>query len=412
MRKLLPALLILVLFSCSHNEYENKNVKVSKEVGYYKVTIDYSINNDMYETGIRIGQGITTVIPKYEEILDSYIENIASKTLYKHYLYRAQQLYENLDTDYKNEIDGIASVFSGTEDKRGDKKLSKNELYIINFLPDLSFRRIACSYLGIEKDISATDKVLFSRNLEWYPGNKNQILKIQGLIEYIYKDSRVINIGPLGFMGILTGIKDNGLSISTLDASVPTQTAITTEYPYTFSLRKALINSSTKLDIIELTKDTKSVMSYLVGISDQEGTVIIENHIIGGRKKSLVRSSKSQLHKKDTWDIPDAVPAVNSFLLKDHINNHNDRHNIKRLSAMSLKLKKLDNVTENDLMDIASSKLFENGKVIYDGSIFRFDTIYSTVYSPGDNYINLYLKNPEIYDTPLEADFKKIIIFE
>lgn len=412
MRKLLPTLLLLAFFSCTQDEFENENVKISKQDGYYKVTIDYSTNIDMYETGKRLGQGMTAVIPKYEEIYDSYIENIASKSAYKYYIYRAQQLYENLDTDFKNELDGIASVFSGTEDKRGDNKLSKNEFYFINFLPDLSLRKIACSYLGIEKDISATKKVLFSRNLEWYPGDDNQILKVQGIKEFIYNDTRIVNIAPLGHMGILTGIKDNGLSVSILDASVPTQTAITSEYPYTFNLRKALINSSTKLDIYENTKNINYVMSYLIGTSDNDGTVVIENHIVGGITKSLLRSNKSQLHDRAKWDISGAIPAVNSFLLKGHINNHNDKDNIKRLSIMNDKLKKLDNdITENDLMDIASTKLIENGEVQYDGSMFKYDTIYSTTYSPGDNYINLYLKNQKIYDTPKKADFKKVVIF-
>ncbi len=91
--------------------------------------------------------------------------------------------------------------------------LNHDELFAINVLPDI-YRSIACSSLIVLPERSATGKVLFGRNLDFFSPRQLYRYTIVKVYESDGGGHRFVSIGFPGFVGCLTGMNDAGLCLA------------------------------------------------------------------------------------------------------------------------------------------------------------------------------------------------------
>ena len=94
-----------------YDKYKNAVSIVPKD-SYYAVTLDYTKCPNSYVMGYVYGKKIVKEIPNFEQILDSYMNNIidGNKLIYKVMLVRAKNIKANVKPEYIAEIKGMAIV--------------------------------------------------------------------------------------------------------------------------------------------------------------------------------------------------------------------------------------------------------------------------------------------------------------
>lgn len=156
------------------------NVTIIDKGSYYQVNLDFKNQVSHKMIGQEYGAAIREMVPKYESLVDSYLSDIAkSDVMYNAFIERANDIKPQIDKDYRDELEGMASSFSSpVKNVLGDGKLSLDELYVINLLADVS-RGTQCSALGVYGNRSETNHTIAGRIMDWNPGSQNQIAKIQ-----------------------------------------------------------------------------------------------------------------------------------------------------------------------------------------------------------------------------------------
>jgi hypothetical protein len=132
-----------------------------------------------------------------------------------------------------------------------------------------------------------------------------------------------MNIGnSLLDQGIMTALNKHGIFVAVLDSSRLGTTfpdlSSDTYYSYPLDLRYALENYSTIDDIANYLSQKKYTFNHLILIGDSNIVKVLENDLEGTR---ALRDANSELNTGITWGFPDAIGAVNAFLLK---NNHDN----------------------------------------------------------------------------------------
>lgn len=159
----------------AEKSYSVPGVSITDKGNYYDVVLDFTRGLSHKQIGEAYAKGILQLVPDYEALLDSYLSENLIKSEYKYALYRAEDIKPQLNSEYADEIDGMASVFSGGDnDVRGDNKMSKNEMYLFNFSTD-ALRGTQCCYISVFGSRSKTQKTVTGRNLDWYGGSENQL---------------------------------------------------------------------------------------------------------------------------------------------------------------------------------------------------------------------------------------------
>jgi hypothetical protein len=152
-----------------------ENVTITDMGTYYQVVLDFDNAQSHREIGEEFGSKILQMLPQYESLVDSYLKDITdSDESYKTFLERVNDIKPQVDRDYVDEIEGMASKFSGlNQNVRGDGKVSLDELYMINLFPDVA-RGSQCSALSVYGERSVTKHTMTARILDWFPGSKNE----------------------------------------------------------------------------------------------------------------------------------------------------------------------------------------------------------------------------------------------
>lgn len=117
---------------------QGSSVQIIDKGNYYQVTMDYTsgiILKDSYLTGqtdpvasdypyrisyynmgVQLGQKILQTKPDYEQLVDSYIASFGQQN-YDTFMCRVHDIKPQIHQEYQDEIDRIASQFSGGEGK-------------------------------------------------------------------------------------------------------------------------------------------------------------------------------------------------------------------------------------------------------------------------------------------------------
>src|SRR5512133_161840 len=278
------ALFIAVASAGSESYAKSKDaVSISDKGTHYEVLQDYTQGVTHFEMGEQMYQQILLAVPDYENIIDSYLYELFSVTdIYNLMLSRVDDIKPQIPVQYKEEIDGMGSKVSTTENVAGDGKLSAAELYLMQLLPDVA-RSTECSGISVFGSRSAIGSPMTARILDWFEGTKNQLPQIQSVTTVKNSNKSICMIGYLGFVGILTAFNSDGVFAGILDSPSEFPYSSTNKRSYLNDIRLALENYSTMADVASFLSDTsrKYTFNHLVLLSDKNSAGVLENNFSG-----------------------------------------------------------------------------------------------------------------------------------
>jgi hypothetical protein len=420
MKKIRIAAGILVIaLTLSSNVYAQKDTQAAKQESvsvvdngsYFQVTLDLKKSKSHRDAGEKYAEKILKEVPEYESLIDSYLtEMTASDDLYKALLKRVSDIKPQVDKDYRDEIEGMASEFSaGESDVRGDGKLSKEEIYMLNLFPDIA-RGTQCSALAVYGKRSATKSTMTARVLDWNIGSQNQLAKLQCVMTIKNGKKSICTIGYLGFLGVISGLNDNKVFAAILDA--PTQEQYTSEAKrsYPFDIRYALENKNTITEVASFMKaaDRGYTYGHLIFLSDPKTAAVLENNI-SNTAQSLreLRTEKSVLNDGIEWGIDNSIGTVNSYQLKGNLDNHTSQiYNTGRWATMKEQLKaKGDSVTLKELEEVITTG--SGSKFIYEGALYNKMTQQIILFEPKNLHLKVFFR-PTEGELPAQPKFETI----
>ncbi len=402
------------------SSYQEDGVKITDKGNYFEVVLDYTSGLTPREMGAAFARGILEAVPDYENLIDSYIAESVAEYEYPFVFSRIEEIKPQLDEEYVEEIEGMASVFSGgSENIRKDNKLSNGELYILNLFTDV-LRGAQCSFVSVYGSRSETNKTITGRNLDWFGGSKNQLPRIQAVITVKRSNRKICSIGYLGYMGILTGFNDSKVFAGILDSIVGTAYSSQGRRSYTLDLRYALENYKTMDEIAEFMRDPKKLyaVNHIVAFSDPDRSIVLENNFSGNRAdgqrvQRALRSADSKLNKGVTWGISDAVGSVNSFILDGNYDNHTaNRYNTKRWKNMKKELiSKGTTVSSQEIKEIISYKQGKPDALSETSDLYNKMTLYMVLFQPDSFLLEVYFRPRSIRESPDNPVFEEIEVF-
>lgn len=431
MRKYLLAgcLILLLLFQAGCGEeipviagdasFQAEGVSIVNEGNYYNVKIDFTCGLTHKQLGEAYAKGILKVVPNYESLVDSYIgENLTSYEN-KYAMYRVEDIKPQVNKEYAEEIEGMASVFSGgSQNKFKDNKISKDEFFLFNLFTD-AVRGTQCSYISVYGDRSDDHRNMVARNLDWYGGSVNQLPKIQAFITYKYTDKKVYSIGYLGYMGILTGFNDHKVFAGILDSGTNAPYSSEGRRSYPLDLRFALENTKNMKEAAEFMQDPTKLYSFNhnIGFSDPDTSIILENNFSGngtnGHKvKRAIRTEDSKLNNSVSWEIKDSIASVNSFILYGNHDNHSsNKYNTKRWNNIKKQLQnKGATVSFEELKEVACYADGSPGTFSESGDVYNKMTLQMVIFQPDTLKLEVFFRPKNIRKNPGNPVFEKITV--
>jgi len=405
-----------------NSSYKVDGVSITNKGNYYDVVLDFTSGLSHRQIGEAYAKGILQLVPDYEALLDSYIAENLIKSEYKYAFYRMEDIKPQIDSKFAEEIEGMASVFSGGDnDLRSDNKLSNKECYLFNLFTD-AIRGTQCCYVSVSGSRSETKKTITGRNLDWFGGSKNQLPRIQAVITYVYPDKKICSVGYMGYMGILTGFNDDKVFAGILDAGTNAPYSSEGRRSYVFDLRYALENTDNMNDAAEFMRDPKKLYAFnhLIGFSDPDSSIILENNFSGNgtdnnRVKRAIRESNSKLNDNITWGISDAVAAVNAFMLYGNNDNYTpNKYNTKRWKNIRTMLPSDDSTVSVD--KIRQTISYYNGSTpgvfSESGDTYNKMTIQMVLFQPDSLSLEVFFRPQNNRVNPVNPIFEKIEVFQ
>lgn len=417
-RKLCFVFCIILLLSIVASPYYSagkstpkESVSVLSKGSHYEITIDYTSGASHRKIGEEYGEKVLKTVKNYEALADSYIAEITQYDFfYLTALERTKDIRKQLPEDYRDEIEGMASkLLGGDKNIRGDGKISLDELYLMNLLPDVG-RVSQCSAFAVYGSRSEIKKTMSMRILDWYSGKDEQMTKIQAVTVYKNRYKSLCTIGYVGFWGVLSGFNDNKVFAAILDSSTGKTYSSESKRSYPFDLRYALENKKTINTIGDYmsSKARSYAYSHLIFLADSDTAKVLENNISSGANQiRALRTATSHLNSGIKWDISSAIGSVNSFLLKGNFDNHSSRiENTKRWEKMKSEvLKKGKTISFKELKEIAG---FCNGNgpgSQQEGDLYNANTQQIILYIPRTNYL-------EVFFRPQTGGLPEVPVFE
>lgn len=422
-RKVFPILLVLLLIftalsGCSNKAPRNitkKAVTIVNKSSYYEVTLNFSGTESHRKIGEEYASEILKLVPNYEFLVDSYIqETIGSDDFYNTVLSRVNDIKPQISREYRDELEGMASKFSGhSQNKRGDGKISLDELYLFNLFDDV-VRNTQCSAFGVFGSRSATGHAIAARILDWYDGSTHQLSYIQAVTTFNNSSKSICTIGYLGYIGVITGFNDNKVFAAILSSDSKKPYSSETKHSYSFDLRYALENSKTLDSAADYLKspDRNYAFSFLIFFSDPETCKVLENNISSGPGSIRgLRTSDSVLNTGAAWGIDDSIGCVNCFLLKGNPDNYSGAQaNTARWSSIKKGLLSAGNpVSAEDMKKLAAFHISGSKATQEEGNIYNCWTQQMIIFQPGSFDLQVFFR-PKYGSLPDAPYFNKISV--
>ena len=343
---------------------------------YFLVTIDLTglSHKDM---GRMYGEKIRQAMPSYDTVMDAMMKDQfdmlkqagLSFDIVKQ---RAIALLQQVQPEYRDEIEGMASVFSAAKDETGDGIFSRNEFLIWQFYADV-VRPTQCSASAAFADASASGNTIVGRNLDWYSLKDNSLAKIHA-VTLIHNSNR--SIACINFLGQLTpvsGFNEHHVFGAILDCETgAAYPPIQGKRSYHFDLRYGLENDSTIESLAGFMKDKDYTFNHLIFLADEHSAGVLEDNI--GSKARSLRTPLSKLRPGAEWGIPNTFATVNDNRLPGNfVENPEYPGNLKRWSSLK---NQYSSQLKSGRIDIEKMKLIAgfpstDGSAKSSGALFR-----------------------------------------
>ena len=342
----------------------DRAVSVTNKGNYYEIVLNYNEGFSPFEVGQEYGRKVLVTVPGYESALDSYLAELAEKTdfLYQLFLSRAEEIRKNLDATYLEELEGFADNLI-TENKLGDGRLSVDEFFLLNLVPDVA-RATACNALAVWGNRSVTGKTQLVRNLEWFSGSQEQLSRVNAVTVVKNGTRSYAMVGYVGMLGMLTGFNSRGVFAAVLDSQTGSEYSYTGCRSYTFDLRRAVENAAALGDVADDMRNPQRsyTVNHLIFLADGREARVLENNFRGPgtnvsrRVRTVGSETNPGFNPGIAWGIDESIAAVNSFILLGNTDNHTPfPTNAMRWSSMATQLRLAGElVTGTELKAVAS----------------------------------------------------------
>jgi hypothetical protein len=420
---LLLTVVTLVFGGTAALAQENDLVTIEDRGTYFNVVLNYQGGASHREVGEELGRKILEVMPSYEEILDSallemsYMAAGANPELieyaYQQLLSRAEDIKGQLHQKYRDELEGMASQFSGQESNIvGDGKLSIDEVFMLNLMPDI-IRENSCSFLAVYGPRSATGSTLMAKLFDWNPGSQNQLSEIQAVITYRQGEKSICVVGLLGWMIGSNGINKHGVFVGALDSGTGGPYSSSGKRSYSFDARYALENYDTLDAVLEYLKDPGKSYTYSHNYAAIDSTTakVLENNVDNPALR-MIRTGASVLAPGINWELDNSIAAVNCFVLADNYTNaYWWTGNSARWNSFHTQLAAMgDTVTFEDMKEIASYYTGSAPGGMEDGDIYNQGTQQAIILDPENFRMEVYFRPKGMDPLPLEPFFEVVEI--
>lgn len=197
-----------------------------------------------------------------------FLDKLEFPDAWQRLMNRSKELWSRVPEDYKRELTTLAK----------ESNLSRDELFTVNVLPDL-YRNISCSSLIVLPERSASGKMVFGRNLDFFSPRKLYRFTVVKVYYPEGKRHRFVSIGFPGFVGCLTGMNDAGLCLAVHEVhlSADRSPIYSPEgVPYSMMLRRVMENCSTVEEAVELLKQTPRTTLLSIALCDRNHAAVAE----------------------------------------------------------------------------------------------------------------------------------------
>ena len=352
---------------------------IEKKPSYYEVYLDYT-GGDYGAVGRAYGETIKKLGFDFEEIMEPYLYeniNMAFQGLGNDYtpvVERITELEKNIPKDYLSEMNGFAEAISGGyKGMESNGKISYEEALLMQMVPD-ALRGTNCNALSVWGDKTVTGDKINSRTLEWSLGSENQMCKAQAVTHFKMGEGKnsYVTFSVLGMMDMLTGINDKEVMVGILDVGTGLDYECEGKKCYTYELRYALETMSDARSIGEymVSESRNFTYSHNILITDAKDSFVAEDSVIclddipeADRQeldddfdpKALLRDKDTPLMDGITWDNPDSLCAINSFMSEGQDDYFTaTESNFVRFSKFNTWVHEKDKLTVSDVKDIVT----------------------------------------------------------
>ena len=363
------------------------SVEIKKmQNAYYLVTIDFS-GLSHKEMGRLYGEKILQVMPQYGAIMDEMMKDQfdimkPAGLTFDIVKNRAIALEQQVQPEYRDEIEGMATVFSSAKDEPGDGQFSRNEFLVWQFFAD-AVRPTQCSASAAFAGASSSGFTIVGRNLDWYALKDNSLAKIHA-ITLIHNGSK--SIACVNFLGQLTPVSGfNGHHVFGAILDCETGAAyppVKGKRSYHFDLRYGLENDSTVAGLSDFMKDKDYTFNHLIFLADEYSAGVLEDNI--GSKARGLRTQSSKVRPGAGWGIPNTFATVNDNRLPGNfVESTQSQGNLKRWASLqALYSEQL----QKGKIDIEKMKLIagypsSDGNAKSSGAVFRSNDHAPTIQS-------------------------------
>jgi len=404
---------------------------------YYRITLDYNSGLSHKEMGALLGKEIKDNIPNYaiycDKIMEPYLGD-SNKHEYslQYYIENTKRLMKNIDQDYVDELEGMASQVCNTNESRTlDKKLSKDEFLFMNFIQEL-VQSPDCSASSIYGNKTADGKTISGVNIDMDTSVRNTIIGRKGgtseldaspmralsaITIYKQGDKSFCNIGSAGIIGVNSGFNDDKVFATIINTETEKPGNLDKVRTTSFDLRYALENNTTIDETIAFMKDEghNYYKDNIILFSDPKTSKVLENDLRIGENsiKREVRTADSELNDSATWGISDSVAIINSFMLKgnnDSLHKYNNEIRLERFRKLITgKVNSSDIEDMKEIMSFTNSDKNVDVGSPFDGSIYNAKSLQSIVFKPEDMELEVAFA-PAMSNLPQKPKFTKVNI--
>lgn len=365
---------------------------------FTKVIMDFndSTHKEMWALYI---EKLLQVFPTLEADYDGRLVSSMDRETYNNRLGKLQYLKPQVPKDYQDEIEGMASKFSGgTNNILGDGKLSVDELYYISLYVDIIMAR-GCSAISVFGPASVTGKNMIARLVDWYPRTDNAVFTIKN------GDKSIVIIGRHLSIMAGTAFNDDGVFAALMAGGSPPPVDFESK-PYgsvAVDIRYALENYSTLEGVAKYLSEREYTFSHQIFFADSRTGKVLENNLLDGGIRAL-RGVDSPLGKGIDWEFDNIVAAVNTFFLEQNYRYRGYRvdprwTNLRKLVATKLRYSaegEVGKVTLNELKEIATfyDKIEHDaypGSTI--GDIYNSSTQSIVLFEPDTFHLEVFFRN-------------------
>ncbi len=321
-----------------HQVSDDCPVEIKKVNGtYFLVTIDFKglSHKDM---GKKYGEKILKAMPEYPKVMDEMMKDQfdmlkQAGLTFETVKNRAVALEQSIQPEYRDEIEGMATLFPSAKDEPGDGVFSRNEFLVWQFYADV-VRPTQCSASAAFAGASATGKTIVGRNLDWYELKDNSLAKIHAVTLIHNGSNSVVFVNFLGQLTPVSGFNDHHVFGAILDCETgAAYPPVQGKRSYHFDLRYGLEHDSTITGIADFMKDKDYTFNHLIFLADEYAAGVLEDNI--GSKARGLRTSSSKVRTGAEWGIANTFATVNDNRLPGNfVENPESPSNLKRWASL------------------------------------------------------------------------------